>query len=357
MEIEGYQEAAIAYTGSLDPLDFTTCSGGLINPSFKVTNKKTGNSFFLQQINTQIFPNPTLLQDNYFAIWEQFSSTNSPLRIAQPFRFQNGDLLFKDQKGVSWRVSEFIENSTHFLTPQHEKQVSKAAEALGIYVKVLASLDPEKIKPVIPKFHDLAYRFIQFEEALEIGEASRIKETKALIDELANRKFYVAKYRLMRESSTQFPIRLLHHDAKIANLLFDNRGENVLAVIDLDTTMPGLFFSDLGDMIRSMVSEQGEQSSEWEKLTINVNRYTQLVNGYLQSMSDEFTLAEKEAIHYAGLFMLYMQSLRFLSDYLTGDHYYKTERPGQNRDRALNQFTLLKKLEEMLPSVFGFSIH
>ncbi|MFZ9694896.1 MAG: phosphotransferase enzyme family protein [Chitinophagaceae bacterium] len=353
---QGYQEAAMAFEGSLDHLEFTPCSGGLINTSFKVTNKKTGNTFFLQQINTQIFLDPTLLQNNYFTIWEHFSSINTSLRIAQPLRFENGDILFNDQKGGDWRVSEFIDSSTHFLTPQHKKQLSIVAEALGNYVKILASLDPQKIKPVIPKFHDLEYRFTQFEEALQNGQASRIEETKALIDELLNRKMYVLKYQLIRELPAQFPIRLLHHDAKIANLLFDDRGEEVVAVIDLDTTMPGLFFSDLGDMIRSMVGEKGEQSTEWKKLTINVDRYTQLVNGYLQSISNEFTLAEKDSIHYAGLFMLYMQSLRFLSDYLTGDHYYKTERPGQNRDRAMNQFILLKKLEEMLSSVFGFNI-
>jgi thiamine kinase-like enzyme len=356
MTKQGYQEAAQAYAGSLNNLEFTNCSGGLINPSFRVFNSVSGTSFFLQQINTQVFPNPDLLQHNYVTLWKHFSSINSPLRIAQPFPFQNRDFLFTDKEGSRWRVSEFIENSTHFTTANSENQVGKAAEAFGNYVKILAAVNPQTIKPVLSKFHDLDYRFTQFEEALHNGDVSRIEETKELIDELLARKTYVTKFLLMRETPEQFPIRLLHHDAKIANLLFDAQGEEVVAIIDLDTTMPGLFFSDLGDMIRSMVGEQGEQSTEWEKLTLNLERYHQLVNGYLESMSNEFTKAEKDSIHYAGLFMLYMQSLRFLSDYLTGDHYYHTERPGQNRDRAWNQCILLKRLEEMVATVFGFSI-
>jgi thiamine kinase-like enzyme len=355
MKIEGYQEAAIAYAGSLGNLEFTNCFGGLINPSFRVLDRLSGNTFFLQQINTQVFPNPDQLQHNYVTLWEHFSSINSLLRIAQPFQFQHGNFLFTDKKGSRWRVSAFIENSTHFTTAKNENQLGKAAKAFGSYVKILAEVNPQTIKPVIANFHNLDYRFTQLEEALQNGYASRIEETRELIDELYARKTYVTKYLLMRESPSQFPIRLLHHDAKIANLLFDERGEEVVAIIDLDTTMPGLFFSDIGDMIRSMVNEQGEQSTAWEKLTIKVDRYTPLVNGYVQSLSNEFTLSEKESIHYAGLFMLYMQSLRFLSDYLTGDHYYQTERPGQNRDRALNQFTLLKNLEIMLQSEFRFN--
>jgi thiamine kinase-like enzyme len=356
MKIEGYQEAAFAYSGSLESLEFIRCAGGLINPSFRVLNSLYGNSFFLQQINTQVFTNPDLLQHNYITLWEHFSSTSSFLRIAQPFSFQNGDFLFTDKEGSRWRVSEFIENSSHLTTAKNENQLRKAAEAFGSYVKILAAVNPQSIQPVISKFHDLDYRFTQFEEALQIGQASRIEETRELIDELFARKTYVRKYLLMREAPAQFPIRLLHHDAKIANLLFDVHGEEVIAIIDLDTTMPGLFFSDLGDMIRSMVNEKGEQSTAWQQLTIDLRRYKILTEGYLDAMANEFTNSEKESIHFAGLFMLYMQSLRFLSDYLTGDHYYQTEIVGQNRDRALNQFTLLKNLEIMLQSEFSFKL-
>lgn len=355
MKIEGHQEAALAYLGSLDNLEFTPCAGGLINPSFQVTNTKSHRSFFLQQINTQVFPDPAILQENYMLLWEHFSLSPPTLRIAQPYLFPNGNSFFIDTNKGIWRVAEFIENSTHFQTALQEEQLKKAAWAFGIYAKNLSSIEPQKVKSLIPRFHDLQYRWNQFQEAVKSGDNARVDETQGLINELIKREFYLVQYLKMRKLPDQFPIRLLHHDAKIANLLFDKPGENVIAVIDLDTTMPGLFFSDVGDMIRSMVCEQGEQSIEWEKLKIYPKRYKLLTEGYLESMSEVLTTKEKESIHYSGLLMLYMQTLRFISDYLTGDHYYRTERPGQNRDRALNQFTLLKSLEQFLKDEYSFS--
>lgn len=354
MKTEAYHEAALAYAGSLKDLEFSRCSGGLINPSYYVKNKDNNRSFFLQQINTKVFPNPSILQDNYWIIWENFSAAKTPLRIPRPLPFNNGDRSFKDSEGRIWRVTEYIENNRHFETAKQEEQLRQAAKAFGLYVKILSSINTSRIQPVIPQFHDLNFRWTQFEEALESGDSNRIDEMKWLLDELLKRKFYVQHFLLMQQSPHHYPVRLLHHDAKMANLLFDESGHKVVAVIDLDTTMPGLFFSDLGDMIRSMTCEQGEQCTNWEQLIISPSRYELLVSGYLSSMGGHFTQQEKESIHYAGLFMLYMQTLRFLSDYLTGDHYYHTVRPGQNRDRAINQFTLLKSLEQLLESNYGF---
>lgn len=354
MKNEGYHEAALAHVGDLEDLTFTVCSGGLINPSYHVNNKGKNSSFFLQQINTKIFPNPSILQENYWIIWENFSTAKTPLRIPRPLLFSNGNRLFKDSKGQIWRVSEYIQNNRHFETANQEVQLRQSAEAFGLYANLLSPIDSSRIQPVIPQFHDLSFRWTQFEEALECGDSNRINEMNWLLDELVKRKFYVQHFLLMQQSPHHYPVRLLHHDAKMANLLFNEFGNKVIAVIDLDTTMPGLFFSDLGDMIRSMACEQGEQCTQFEQLIISPTRYELLVSGYLSSMEGHFTQQEKESIHYAGLFMLYMQTLRFLSDYLTGDHYYHTVRPGQNRDRAINQFILLKSLEQLLERSYGF---
>jgi aminoglycoside phosphotransferase (APT) family kinase protein len=354
MKIEAYQEAALAYAGNLENLIFTSCSGGLINQSFRVKNKANNTSFFLQQINPKVFSDASLLQDNYWTIFEKSKDLNPTLRIPRPLLFNNGERTHLDSKSRVWRVTEFIEGSKHFETANHEQQLSQAAEAFGLYAKTLAAIDPSHVKPVIPQFHDLHFRWTQFEEAKRGGDINRIHEMKGLLDELVRRQFYVEHFLRMQQCPNHYPIRLLHHDAKMANLLFDESGSIVIAVIDLDTTMPGLFFSDLGDMIRSMACEQGEQCTHWEQLVISPSRYELLVNGYLSSMNDHLTPKEKDSIHYAGLFMLYMQTLRFLSDYLTGDHYYLTERPGQNRDRAFNQFTLLKSLEQLLETKYAF---
>lgn len=147
----------------------------------------------------------------------------------------------------------------------------------------------------------------------------------------------------------------MHHDAKISNILFDSSGK-VICPVDLDTSMPGYFFSDLGDMIRSMVASQDEKDKELDKLYVRKEFYEAILDGYLSILENQLTEAEKKYIHFAGLAMICMQALRFLTDYLDGDIYYRIEYPEQNYDRAKNQLALLQKLEEFLEKQYGFSI-
>jgi thiamine kinase-like enzyme len=140
----------------------------------------------------------------------------------------------------------------------------------------------------------------------------------------------------------------MHHDCKIGNILFDRTTHEVICPIDLDTIMPGKYFSDLGDMIRTMACTEGEESRKWETIDIRKDFYESIVNGYLSAMGNVFTAEEKEHIHKSGLMMIFMQALRFITDFLEGDKYYKTSYPEQNLNRALNQLILLEKLEEFL---------
>jgi Ser/Thr protein kinase RdoA (MazF antagonist) len=140
----------------------------------------------------------------------------------------------------------------------------------------------------------------------------------------------------------------MHHDAKIANVLFSNKTGKVICAVDFDTVMPGYFFSDLGDMIRSMVCSEDENSLHFNKIKIRKVFYEAIVSGYLMKMGKQLTDAEKKHIHYAGLLMIYMQAFRFLTDYLNGDVYYKINYPEHNFERAKNQLTLLQRLEDFL---------
>jgi Ser/Thr protein kinase RdoA (MazF antagonist) len=150
-------------------------------------------------------------------------------------------------------------------------------------------------------------------------------------------------------------MRVMHHDCKISNILFDKETNQVICPVDLDTVMPGKFFSDLGDMIRSMACTVDENSIAWEKINIRPTFYKAILDGYLEGIGNIFTEEEKNNIHYAGLILVYMQSLRFLTDFLNGDIYYKTNYPEQNLNRALNQLILLERLEEFLEKEYSFS--
>ena len=141
-------------------------------------------------------------------------------------------------------------------------------------------------------------------------------------------------------------------DAKISNVLFSNKNGRVVCLVDFDTVMPGYFFSDLGDMIRSMVCREDENSTNFDNILIRKEFYDAILSGYLSVMEKQLTAAEKKYIHYSGLLIIYMQALRFLTDYLIGDIYYKTEYDEQNFNRSKNQLLLLQKLELFLAEYY-----
>ena len=149
----------------------------------------------------------------------------------------------------------------------------------------------------------------------------------------------------------------MHHDCKLSNILFHKKSGEAICPIDLDTLMPGYYFSDLGDMVRSMVPSVDEGEKDVEKLFVRRDVYQALVEGYMEGMENGLTEKEKKYLHHSGLLMIYMQALRFLTDYLKGDVYYKTTYDNQNYYRALNQFTLLVKLEELLLQTYRYTIH
>ncbi|MCW3116875.1 MAG: phosphotransferase [Chitinophagaceae bacterium] len=148
----------------------------------------------------------------------------------------------------------------------------------------------------------------------------------------------------------------MHHDAKIANVLFDKKTGQVICAIDFDTTMPGYFFSDLGDMIRSMACSSDEHNTDFSHLHIRKDFYKAIVSGYLGVMNNYLTDEEKKYIHSAVLLMIYMQAVRFFADYLNNDVYYQISYPEQNFDRATNQLTLLRNLEQFLSEEYNFSL-
>ena len=156
--------------------------------------------------------------------------------------------------------------------------------------------------------------------------------------------------------SEEFEKRVMHHDAKISNILFSEETGQVICPVDFDTCMPGYFFSDLGDMIRSMACSEGENNTNYSEINIRKDFYEAILDGYMEVMQELLTDAEKKHIHYSGLLMIYMQALRFITDYLNGDLYYRTDYPEQNFDRAMNQLTLLQRLEEFLQTEYDFKM-
>ena len=326
--------------------------GGLINHSYKVCCELKSD-FFLQQINKNVFANPEQVQENYIQLWQYAEFEFTGLRLPAPKYCGRNATLYIDKKENYWRAFEFIQDSKTTNKATTPAQAKATAKAFAKFTAAYDEMNIHQLKTVIPGFHNLSLRYQQLEEALGGELYERMSKALPIVDELKQREKYKHFFEIITESA-EFPQRVMHHDAKIANVLFHKKTGKVICPVDYDTVMPGYFFSDLGDMIRSMVCSEDENSTSFESISIRKEFYEAIIAGYSEVMKNFFTEAEKRYIHYSGLLVIYMQAFRFITDYLNGDIYYHIDYTEQNFDRAKNQLILLQKLEEFLNSNYSF---
>ena len=315
---------------------------GLINLTWKVYTADA--NYILQRINDNVFKQPQDIAYNLRLVANYLKQNHPDYFFVAPVTTAEGkDTVFFEGKGW-FRLIPFIENSLTFDVVQTPGQAYEAAKQFGTFTKNLSGLNPVQLKTTIPHFHDLELRYQQFLRAVSEGNEQRIKESKTIIEDLIRCKNIVDKYRDVVDSS-QFKLRVTHHDTKISNVLFDENNKG-LCVIDLDTVMPGYFFSDVGDMMRTYLSPVSEEESDLEKIVVRKEFYKAIVEGYSDEMSDELTALERNHFLFAGKFMVYMQALRFLTDHLNNDIYYGAKYEGHNFVRARNQAILIQHLAE-----------
>ena len=193
----------------------------------------------------------------------------------------------------------------------------------------------------IPDFHNLTLRLAQFEKALASADPVRLQKAAETIKEAQQHTAIAETYRQLVQNK-QMPLRVIHHDTKINNVLFDDNDKG-LCVIDLDTVMPGFYISDVGDMMRTYLSPANEEEQDLSKIEVRLDYFAALHQGYMQQMGEILTPFEKSLFVYSGKFIIYMQALRFLTDYLNNDSYYGAKYDGHNLIRAQNQLKLLSK--------------
>lgn len=327
---------------------------GLINYSYKVTceNKK---GLLLQLINKNVFPKPQDVQENYTNIWQYAEFEFTGLRLPSPKYCGKKTTLFIDENENYWRAFELIENSKTLQIAKKPSQAKATAKAFAKFTAAFEGFNINLLKIVIPNFHNLSFRYDQFEESLNTEMYERMAKAISITNELKKRERYKHFYEIIIDSG-EFHLRVMHHDAKITNILFSKESGKVICPVDFDTVMPGYFFSDLGDIIRSMACSHDENSTDYENISIKKKMYEGIIEGYLLAMGKQLTNSEKNYIHYSGLLIIYMQTLRFITDYLNGDIYYQTSYGEQNFDRAKNQLVLLEKLEEFLFNEYRITV-
>lgn len=321
---------------------------GLIHRTYKVTFEPGKTSIVLQCINQNTFPQPENIINNYRTIYHYLQHQEA-IRIPELVLTLHGKLFWRDEEGNFWRALQFVPNSFSPSFPRHAEDAFISARCFGQFTNALSGLESNQLDVIIPGFHDLAWRYRQFEEAVSNAHIKRLLKSTHLIAEIRQRKSLVDFYEHIT-TNPSFKKRVMHHDCKISNVLFDKTTRDVLCPVDLDTVMPGLFFSDVGDMVRTMSSNVDENSTRWEDIAIKKDFYESIVKGYMEGIGTVFTAEENEHLHKAGLIMIYMQCIRFVADFLNNDIYYKTTYPEQNLNRGLNQFILLERLEEFVGS-------
>lgn len=318
---------------------------GLINNSYKV-NSNNGDSYFLQRINTAVFKNPFALQHNYLLIQRHLSLAGG-IELPKLIKTIAGD-LFYDQDGEVWRCFEFLKNTYSPEIVGTPEKAYEVANCFGSFTAVLQSFDNHQLAIILPDFHNLTLRYEQFAQAMQTAPEERKAGVKDLIDRIEKYTPLVQWFTAVSSNKKAFPLHIMHHDCKIANILFDKDTDAIRCPIDLDTTQPGLFFSDIGDMIRTTVPNVHEDDTNLQELTIRPDFFDAITTGYMDAMAKFLTKEESNNLHYAGIIMAYMQALRFLTDHLNGNVYYKTAYPEQNKDRTANQLLLLDLLHKFI---------
>lgn len=305
---------------------------GHIHETFHVINQdEDAPDYLLQKINHEVFKDVSGMMNNIKLVTD-FLQQQSPDRINLALVPTKKGKAFFENEGSYWRVFVFLEGLISYDTLTDENLVYEGGRVLGDFLNRLSGLAPDKLVETIPDFHDLSYRFGQFGSALEAADES-------IKSRVAQEIEFVQK--LMQSNDFEFvshmPIRVTHNDTKLNNVLFDAKG-SAQCVIDLDTVMPGLVHYDVGDAIRTACATSAEDEADLQSVGLDLDRVRAFCVGYLEATRDSLVKEELETLHLSIPLMSLIMGVRFLTDFLQGDVYYKTHYPDQNMHRAKAQF-------------------
>ena len=337
------KQPILAFNLNSDDYQIEQFGDGLINFTWKVSDRDNQPQFILQRINTDVFKAPQDIADNINNVGKYLSLNAQDYLFVSPLPAACGDYLLKYSDGNFYRLFPYVKNSVTINAVQTPNEAFEAAQQFARFTRLLEDFDSSKLHYTLPGFHDLNMRIKQFKGTVMTADENRLQTAKSVIEKVYHYQNIVATYENITQNQL-IPLRVIHHDTKISNVLFDAHHKG-MCVIDLDTVMPGYFISDVGDMMRTYLSPVTEEEQDFDKIEVRTDFFVAIMNGYFSEMADVLTQAEKSRFVYAGKFMIYMQAIRFLTDYLNNDAYYHTSYPGQNLVRAQNQFTLLEKYE------------
>ena len=329
-------------------------ASGHINDTYliKTTNKPY---FVLQRINQGVFKDVPGLINNKIAIsshiqkkLEGTSKKKQKRGVLTFARSKKGTGYYQGNEGNYWNLMYFIDKSVTYETVKSEEIAYEGGKLMGKFLTLTSDFDEKQLVEVIPKFHDMSFRYTQFEEALKVASSERLEVSKDYIKIINDSKEEMHVLLALKQSGG-IKTRVTHNDTKISNVLFNKK--KGICVIDTDTVMPGIIHYDFGDAIRTICNTAAEDETNLDLVEFNVNYYKAYTKGFLKHMKSSITPIELKYLPLGAKTMIFIMALRFLTDYLNDDVYYKTKYSEHNLDRAKNQFKLLESLNKQLSKI------
>lgn len=326
---------------------------GHINDTYCVTcdrEEKPQVRYILQRINHHVFQNIKALMENVFHVTEYLRKAviaegGDPQRECLVIiRTKDGNMDYIDEEGYCWRSFNFIENAISFDTVGKAEHFYYSGCAFGKFQRLLADYPSETLNETIVNFHNTPIRYMAFENAVKEDRAGRVAEVG---DEIAFVHAHRDQMSILVDmlAQGQLPLRVTHNDTKLNNVMLDDVVGKPVCVIDLDTVMPGLSLYDFGDSIRFGASPAAEDERDLSKVYCDLYLFEQYTRGYLEECCSMLTANEIKMLAFSARLMTLECGMRFLTDYIDGDRYFKTHRPGHNLDRCRTQFKLVEDME------------
>ncbi len=329
---------------------------GHINDTYCVRFDQSGTQvrYILQRINTNVFKTPAALMENIERVTRHALSRllaeNHPeahRRTLTCIPAIDGKPYAVDSMGNYWRVYPFIEGARGYDEIESNEQAYQAAKAFGSFQKLTADLGGPRLHETIPAFHHTPKRLEALQAAILLDPKNRAAEVGSQIDFALARAADCSRVTDLIASG-EIPERVTHNDTKLNNVLLDEATAEAVCVVDLDTTMPGSALYDFGDMVRTATPTTREDDVELGKLDLRMDRFESLVRGYLSTAGGFLNQAELDHLAFSGKLLTLECGIRFLTDYLLGDVYFKIKHSGHNLDRCLNQFAFVGAIEGKL---------
>ncbi len=342
-EVDGEVISAIPY------------GSGHINDTRLVTmiDGEEEKRYILQRINHNVFKNPAQLMENYVGVTSYLREViekdgGDPMReTLNVIKTKDGKNFYLSDEGNYYRLVYFVEDSISYDKVENPEQFYESAVAFGNFQYMLRDYPAETLYETIVNFHNTPDRIRLFEEALKADVCGRAKDVKDEIDFVLSRREFAATLENARREG-KLPLRVTHNDTKLNNILFDEKSGNALCIVDLDTIMPGYSVNDFGDSIRFGATTALEDEKDLSKVNFDISLYELYVKGFIEGTKGGLTDVEMELLPIGAIMMTFECGTRFLTDYLSGDTYFKIHREGHNLDRARNQFKLVSDMESRL---------